>query len=191
MKEILLTSKNPAKVNATENTIAGIFKDYNIETIEVASGVSKTPDSDEEGIKGCLQRIEKAKKAYPNKDIYVGLEGIIRKNDYGTFLCGWCVVELPKEKRVGIGCSAQVKLPDFIADRVNTFEELSDLVETAYPSPLVSEINEIGTNGVITNRFYTRDHEFEDAIKCALGFALNDENYKKSHNSTDNSLPNS
>jgi len=180
VKKILLTSKNPAKVNATEKAISDIFGKYKIETVEVASGVSKTPDSDEEGIKGCLQRIEEAKKAFPDKDVYIGLEGIVRRNRYGTFLCGWCVVDLPKEKRLGIGCSAQVRLPDFIADKINTFEELSSLVKAKYPSSLVSEINEIGTNGIITGKLYTRIHEFEDAIRCALGYALNDENYKHS-----------
>lgn len=178
MKEIILTSKNPAKITAAERVISSAFREYKLETIEVQSGISATPDSDEEGIRGCLNRIREAKKLFPNKDIYIGLEGIIRKNEYGTFLCGWCVVDLSKEGRVGYGCSGQVKLPDFIAERIETLQELSDLVKDTYSSPLVGEIDQIGTNGIITNKAYTRDHEFEDAIRCALGFVLNDDNYR-------------
>lgn len=180
MKEILVASKNPAKVEAAERAISSVFKDYKLEAVEVDSGVSKTPDSDEEGIRGCLNRIKEAKKLFPDKDIYIGLEGIIRRNEYGTFLCGWCVVDLSKEGRLGMGCSAQVKLPNFIAKRVEALQELSDLVKDTYPSSLVTQIDQIGTNGIITSRAYTRVHEFEDAIRCALGFALNDCNYKRS-----------
>jgi hypothetical protein len=54
------------------------------------------------------------------------------------------------------------------------------LVKAKYPSSLVSEINEIGTNGIVTGKLYTRVHEFEDTIRCVLGYALNEENYKHS-----------
>lgn len=98
---------------------------------------------------------------------YIGLEGIITRNSYGTFICGWCVI-LYHSKR-GIGCSAKVQLPDSIARYVSSFKELSALVKEVYPSSLTSNIDVIGTNGIITNRGYTRVDEFVDAIKCASG----------------------
>ena len=52
------------------------------------------------------------------------------------------------------------------------------MVATNYPSDLIKEQEEIGANGIITNKLYTRVDEFEDAIKCALGFISNKYNFR-------------
>lgn len=86
---------------------------------------------------------------------------------------GWCVVEI--EGKLGMGCSAKVQIPDFISNKIQTFGELSQVVKQNYPSSLIEQIDSIGTNGVITNRAYTRVDEFIDALNCAFGFLGNEE----------------
>lgn len=162
-----LSSTNKAKTEAAKKVLSKYFPDFTLHSVDVDSGVSKTPDTDDEGIQGCLNRIAAAKVKSPGADGYLGLEGIITKNSFGTFICGWCVVEI--NGKLGIGCSAKVQLPESIAKSITNFGELSALVKEVYDSELISQMDVIGTNGVITNKAYTRVDEFEDALLCAIG----------------------
>lgn len=173
--KFVLSSKNKAKTEAVKLVLKKFYTDFDLECVEVESGVSKTPDSDEEGILGCKNRIANAKQLIENSDGYIGLEGIITRNNFGTFICGWCVIEI--DNKISMGCSAKVQIPDFIAKDVYSFGELSGLVKSKYPSNLVEEMDLIGTNGVITNKEYTRVDEFVDALSIAFGYVLNDSNY--------------
>ena len=174
--KIVLSSTNKAKKEAVNKTFSSFFsEEFELITVEVDSGVSETPTTDEAGIQGALNRISKAKLLIPDGDFYLGLEGIITTNKFATFICGWAVVET-KAGKLGIGCSGKVKLPDFIARKVTDFKKLSELVKENYSSELLSKMDEIGSNGVITNEVYTRVDEFEDALKCAIGYLLNPRN---------------
>lgn len=173
--KFVLSSTNKAKTEATRKVLNEFFEGSLLECIYVDTGVSKTPDSDDEGIDGCFNRINNAKQQIEGADGYIGLEGIITKSKYGTFICGWCVVEM--NGKTAMGCSAKVRIPDFISNKITTFGELSTLVKETYPSKLVSEIDLIGTNGIITNQGYTRVDEFIDALNAAFGYLSNDTNY--------------
>lgn len=175
--KVVLASINQAKIEATNKIFSKVFKDIAIIPIESDSGVSKTPMSDDEGIQGCMNRITNTKEKVSDADIYVGLEGILTTNSFGIFLCGWAAVELMEEGRIGIGCSAKVRIPNFIAQKADSFRELSTLVKENYPSSLVEEMTLLGSNGIITQKMYTRTDEFEHAIQCALGYALNKSNF--------------
>lgn len=178
MIKIILASENKAKKMATQKVFSQVYSEFEIITLEVDSGVSKTPTNDNEGIQGCLNRIANAKQKYNQEYIFVGLEGIITKNKFGTFICGWCVIDFTKLNKIGYGCSAKVRLPDFIGNNIKSFAELSSFVKQTYPSDLLDKMNEIGTNGVVTNNMYGRVDEFEDAIRCALGYIQNPTNFK-------------
>lgn len=130
--KFVLSSTNKAKSEAVRQVLSEFYPQSELVCVDVDSGVSKTPDTDDEGIQGCINRIEQAKKAMPNADGYLGLEGIITKNSFGVFICGWCVVEVGEER--GIGCSAQVQLPEIIAIQISLFGELSKIVKETYPS---------------------------------------------------------
>lgn len=176
--KIILTSTNEAKTLAVQKVAAALFPDAIVECLKVETGVSTTPMTDEEGILGGLNRIYEARKMDASADLYVGLEGILTHNEYGAFICGWAVVESHDGKRA-YGCSGKVQLPPFIAEHVTDFKELSDEVKTRYPSELAGEMSVLGSNGVITNKHYTRVDEFEDALMCALGYFSNETNYSQ------------
>ncbi len=177
--KIVLSSRNKAKILAAKKVFSEVYENFDLETVEVHSGVSNTPMTDEEGIQGCLNRIEEAKKLASAGDIYVGLEGIITKNKFGVFLTGWAVIEMIKDHRIGMGCSAKVQIPDFIAKNVEDFKELSEVVRSHYASDLVDNMDELGSNGIITQQMYTRTDEFEHALKCALGYVFNETNFSQ------------
>lgn len=175
--KIILTSTNEAKIEATKKTARNFFGQAEIVALKVETGVSNTPLTDEEGILGALNRIKEARKIDSSADLYVGLEGILTRNKYGVFICGWAVVESQDNKRA-YGCSGKVELPPFIASNVKDFNELSEKVKKEYPSKLIEEIATIGSNGIITDHSYTRVDEFEDALMCAFGYMNNETNYK-------------
>lgn len=175
--KIVLTSTNLAKKTAAEKILNKYFNNFKLECIKVDSGVSNTPTTDEEGILGAKNRIKNAQKQISDADIYIGLEGVINQTKYATFVCGWCVIDNVVQKRQAIGGSAKVMIPDFIASDINFFGELSDLVKNKYNSSLAKEMDKIGTNGILTNKAYTRIDEFKDALKCALSYLENDTNY--------------
>ncbi len=177
MLRIVITSTNIGKITATKKVLAEIFKNYQLIPIEVNSGVSKTPLSEEEGIRGCLQRIANAKKIIHDADIYLGLEGVISKNEFGSFICGWAVVDYVKIDRMGMGCGAKVQLPEIYAKKINDYDELSEVIKKEYPSGMVEKMREIGANGVITNGLYTRVDNFTDALHSAFGYIQNDANW--------------
>ncbi len=175
MFKILLSSTNQAKNQAVQIFFESQKIEFQLECVDVNSGVAKTPNTDDEGIIGCLNRIVESKQL-AKADLYVGMEGIITTNQFGTFLCGWVVIQNTIGKNF-FGCSAKCRIPPFIADRIETFGELSTLVKNTYPSELVSKIDTIGTNGVITSNLYNRVDEFQDALACAFGYYQNDSNY--------------
>ena len=166
--KFVLSSTNAAKRQATEVLLREVYgDDCSLECVDVDSGVSATPTTDDEGIQGALQRIAHAAAQLPDRDGYFGLEGIITTNRYGTFLCGWAVVKL-QSGVIGYGCSAKVRLPDELMHGFDSFRQLSDLTAAAYPDRAAALPTQ-GTNGVITNGMYTRVDEFTDALRCALG----------------------
>lgn len=166
-KLIIVCSKNIAKNNAVENVIKEFIRNYEIRSLETNSGVSETPVDDEEGIEGCFNRIKSALIQEPNGDLYVAMEGILTKNKYGTFLCGWTVIYNRENNEYYYGCSAKVKVPDVIIANMKKSQRLSDVV-AEFSDSTGDEISKLGTNGLLTNGIYTRTNEFVDSIICAI-----------------------
>lgn len=167
-KIFVLSSTNEAKRSAAEGVLRELHgEDFELRSVEVDSGVSETPVNDDEGIQGCLGRIANAEIAVPDADGYLGLEGIITTNRYGTFLCGWAVVKLA-DGQIGYGCSAKIRLPDELIENFDSFKKLGSLTAEKYPDR-AADLPSIGTNGILTNGMYTRVDEFRDALRCALG----------------------
>ena len=164
---IVVCSKNIAKNNAVNNVVKDFFNNYEIKSLETKSNVSETPMSDNEGIKGCINRINDAINKYSNGDIYIAMEGILNKNNYGTYLCGWTVIYDKKTNEYNYGCSAQIKVPDEIIKDLDNDTRLSKKV-AEYTNSTDEIVSEIGTNGMLTNGCYTRTDEFTDSILCAI-----------------------
>ena len=166
-QRIIVCSKNLAKNEAIKNVMKDFFKEFEIISLETDSGVSETPIGDEEGIRGCLNRIKDANNQEKAGDLYVAMEGILTKTIYGTFLCGWTVIYNKLENEYYYGCSAKIKIPDEIIEKTTKAQRLSDVVAD-FVGSTGDEISKIGTNGILTNGSYTRTDEFMDSILCAI-----------------------
>lgn len=169
MKEIVLSSSNEAKKKASLQAITEIFGAGNIlKTLEAPSGVSATPMSFEESIRGAKNRVKYSRNVEPNADYYIGAEGGVHKIADQFFLGGWVVVE-NSEGEQHLASSSLVELPFFLVERLDPEIGLSDVVyEADFPDGLYKRREVLGTNGLITSGTYSRVTEFYDALRIAL-----------------------
>ncbi|MBD1576794.1 DUF84 family protein [Vibrio sp. S11_S32] len=175
---IALCSNNEAKVSAARGICSELYANFSFIHHNVSSGVSETPETDEEAIQGCHVRIENMENNYEDKfDFIIALEGLIEKKSFGSFVYGWAVIKNIKNNQYYYGCSGKVMLPKIISSRLSRDIKLSDIVLEAYPSITKSNMDKLGTNGVLTNGLYTRVHEFETALKCAFGSVSVDKSF--------------
>ncbi len=165
--KIVVCSKNKAKNEAVEEVMKDYFSNYEIYSLETDSKVSETPVGDEEGILGCRNRILDAIKKDSTGYLYIAMEGILTKNSYGTFLCGWTVIYNKYLNEYYYGCSAKVKVPDEILKKSTQSKRLSEVVAN-YMGNSEEKVRNFGTNGILTNGAYTRTDEFRDSVLCAI-----------------------
>ena len=163
---VVVCSKNKAKNKAVENVIKDFIKDYEIVSLDTESLVSETPMSNEEGIEGCLNRINDAKNK-EDADLYIAMEGILNKVNDETFLGGWTTIYDKGKDIYSYGCSAFVHVPKEIIKDLSKDERLSDVVAKYYGNT-EEEVRNYGTNGMLTNGCYTRTDEFTDSVLCAI-----------------------
>ncbi len=114
MYQIILSSTNIAKKEAVKRFFSEQKIDFELFCFDVDSGVAKTPETDEDGIIGCQNRIKNAKIAWQNwqtaeekakkeekKLIFIGMEGILNRNEFGVFLGGWVCLEIDGQSFFG------------------------------------------------------------------------------------------
>ncbi|MBT2690521.1 DUF84 family protein [Bacillus sp. ISL-47] len=161
--KIIIGSKNPAKIMAVQTA----FSDYEAGIIpyDVPSGVSDQPFSDEETIKGAINRAFGALKIAGGQ-IGIGLEGGVHKTEYGLFLCNWgALAEEGKPPIIGGG--ARIPLPEEISARLLSGEELGPVMDD-YAKKINVRKNE-GAVGIFTNGQVNRSEMFSHVMKLLIG----------------------
>ncbi|GLY62502.1 hypothetical protein Pcaca05_33590 [Pectobacterium carotovorum subsp. carotovorum] len=167
---IFLGSNNEAKILSTQNICEMLYQNFTLNHHAVSSGVSETPETDEEAIKGCYIRIDNIESTISDKvDYIIALEGLTEKTSFGSFVYGWAVIKDVVNGKYYYGCSGKVMLPEAVSKSLSKDVKLSESVLSLYPHISSADMDRLGTNGVLTNGLYTRVHEFETALKCAFG----------------------
>lgn len=160
---VAVGSKNPAKVNAVKEA----FKvyPYEIISIDVDSGVSDQPMSDEETIKGAVNRaIQAAEKA--EADIGIGLEGGVQQTPYGLMLCNWGALAVKGMVPIIAG-GARIPLPEEVARQLLMGAELGPVMDEYAKKQNVRK-NE-GAVGIFTNGQISRSEMFTHVMKLLAG----------------------
>ena len=106
---ILVGSTNPVKVQATEQAFSAYFTDIIVKGLSTPSNVNPYPWSDEETLRGALNRAKAALTREPTADYSVGLEGGLQR------LRDWMIVKeiavILHENEVGVGFSVGYMCP--------------------------------------------------------------------------------
>ncbi|WPN60552.1 inosine/xanthosine triphosphatase [Pseudomonas sp. P9_31] len=168
----VLATKNIAKINALSDVCGDLFGTFTLIPFDAESGVSETPTTDEEAIRGCLGRLESVQRhSNERADYYVALEGLVEHLSFGSFVYGWAAVKDRHTGDVFYGCSGKVMLPPEVVARIRPELKLSAIMQELYPET-AGDMDLLGCNGIITAGMYSRVDEFKTALRCALGAAL-------------------
>ena len=164
MQKIAIGTTNPSKIEAVKMKVLQQWPDCEIVPVSVPSGVSDMPMSDAECIEGAKNRALASIKS-AGADLGVGLEGGVMMMPEGMMLVGWVAI-VDGTGRVGLGSSARIPLPDFIAQRVRAGEELGPVMDT-----VVNETNTKhrgGASGILSGGLTKRSESFATAVAYAL-----------------------
>ena len=165
--KVLIASHNPAKIRAVEEAFSLQFPGKSIEfmSLDVESGVSDQPRSDEETHRGAANRAQNAHKLEPDADFWIGLEGGIETIADQLMAFAWMSV-LGPGGRVGEARTVTLPLPPAVKTLVEDGLELGDANDIVFAT--VNSKQQGGAFGLLTNGLYTREGVYTEALVIAL-----------------------
>jgi inosine/xanthosine triphosphatase len=176
VKKVIVGSGNPTKVNSTKAAFEAIWPDETFEVtgVEVASGVSDQPMSEEETIRGTKNRA-RAAMLKSKADYAVGLEGGLWKINGDWFESGWIAV-LDADGNFGLGSTPVIEMPPRLLKEIETGKELGVVIDEITGEQGLSKRG--GFFGLMTNGTLDRTAALEDGVKFALGRFVRPEFYE-------------
>ena len=165
--KIVVASRNPVKIDATERAFATLFPDETLEMLpaDVASGVSDQPTSDEETRVGARNRAIAARDALPEADYWVGLEGGVEIIDEQLMAFAWMAVR-GTDGKIGEARSSTLPLPPAVKKLVDSGMELGDANDKVFST--INSKQGGGAYGLLTNGLYTRGSIYTQTLIIAL-----------------------
>lgn len=162
--KIIIGSKNPTKIAAVENSFRG-HREVEFISLDVSSGVSEQPFSDEETIEGAVNRATRA-IVQGNGGIGIGLEGGVHETSHGLLLCNWGALATPDMAPIIAG-GARFLLPEEVAARLRAGEELGPVMDDYAKKKNVSK--QEGAVGILTNGLVNRAAMFTHVMNLLVG----------------------
>ena len=165
--KIVVASRNPVKIGATEQAFATLFPDATLEMLsaDVDSGVGDQPKSDEETCVGSRNRAMAASDALPEADYWVGLEGGVEVIDDQLMAFAWMAIK-GRNGKIGEARSATLPLPQAVKDLVESGMELGDANDRVFST--INSKQGGGAYGLLTNGLYTRESIYTQTLIIAL-----------------------
>lgn len=166
MYVIVLASHNPVKAEAVTRGFQRVFPydKFQIQAVEVESGVSDQPMTDRTALEGAITRAKNAFSANPRGKFWVGIEGGCDYLDGRMVAFAWVVIlDITKQ---GYARTALFQLPREVQTLVEEGMELGhadDLVFSRRNSKQKS-----GAVGLLTGNTVTRTSLYEQAVVLAL-----------------------
>ncbi|MCL4831942.1 MAG: inosine/xanthosine triphosphatase [Caldilineaceae bacterium] len=174
--KIAIGSTNPTKVEAACRAAAKVWPQGEVVAVAVPSGVAEQPMSDDETIRGAVNRARKALAAVDGVQIGMGVEGGVQDTPHGMFVGGWAAV-VDRDGCLGIGAGGRVLLPESIARRIRAGEELGPVMDDFSGRRNVKHGE--GAIGIFTNGLIERTAALEIALTYALARFITPENYRE------------
>ncbi len=162
MKNVIITSLNPAKINAVKSAFESTFpdQDFHFQGISVSSDVADQPMSNEETKAGALNRVHNAKREIKDAHYYVGLEAGIE----GNVTFAWMVIESQTHR--GESRSASLMLPPLVLEKLQYANELGDVMDEVFATDNIKQKG--GAIGLLTQHQLTRSSVYHQALILAL-----------------------
>ncbi|KKU02954.1 MAG: NTPase [Candidatus Amesbacteria bacterium GW2011_GWB1_47_26] len=172
--EIIVASTNPIKMEATKVGFEKMFpsSQFEVKGISIKSGVRGQPLTSAETRNGARNRATNARKANPQADYWVGLEGGVEEDDqmfnqnHHLHLLRsvvWCAILKSGENVFGEGQPGSYALPGEICRLI--LEKGMELGEAD------------GSVGILTHGVLNRDQYYSIAVELALIRYINPDLY--------------
>lgn len=164
---VVVASHNPAKLDAAERAFRGVFpgEEIDVQPVRVPSGVKDQPDSDEETRRGAWNRVRAARKARPDADAWVGLEGGLERIDGQWLASAWMVVAAA-DGRAGQARTPTLPLPPRVTALVDAGEELGVANDRVFGTHNSKQGG--GAFGLLTQGRLTRSGVYAETLELAL-----------------------
>lgn len=161
--KIIIGSNNPAKITAVKSAFH--YQQSEFLSLDIPSGVSDQPFSDNETIKGAINRALGALQK-GNGDIGIGLEGGVHESEHGLLLCNWGALAASNMEPIIAG-GARFLLPEEISVRLRAGEELGPVMDDYAKRENVRKHE--GAVGVFTNGLINRAEMFSHIMNLLVG----------------------
>lgn len=128
MKQVVIASQNPVKVNTIKSSFAKVFPDQEFEyiSVNIASDVPDQPIGDEQTLLWAKNRVKNARFLYPDAEfVSAGLEWWVTIDEqWMGWSYGWIYME--SHDKVGMAKTAMLQLPPKIVELLQQGIELGD-----------------------------------------------------------------
>ncbi|OOF22251.1 MULTISPECIES: inosine/xanthosine triphosphatase [Salinivibrio] len=161
MSQVIVTSKNPAKIAAVEAAFRDVFPEqpFTFTGVAVPSDVPDQPMTEKETYAGACNRVQHAKAKYEG-DFYVGVEaGLDHQHTFA-----WMVIDDGTTR--GEARSASLPLPPEALRALHHGEELGDVMDRMFSEQNVKQKG--GAIGMLTGHRLTRSSVYHQALILAL-----------------------
>ena len=160
--KVAVGSNNPAKIGAVKKVLEQMKSD--VIGVDVPSGVSAQPFSDQETLHGAIERAKNAKNE-SWADIGIGLEGGVYQEGDQLYVCNWGA--LSWEGGILTAGGARFALPEVIAEKLRGGDELGPIMDEYTQEKGIRYSK--GAVGVFTSGWITREEMFEHIVKLLVG----------------------
>ena len=166
MINFVIASTNPVKILAAVNGFQRLFpgSELNVIAASVPSDVAHQPMSDEETLRGALNRSANARIAHPNADYWIGIEGGIQPIGLEMTAFAWIVAR--SRTTIGKGRTGTFFLPPAVVELVRHGAELGEADDIVFGRSNSKQDN--GAVGLLTDNVIDRAQLYEHAMILAL-----------------------
>lgn len=177
MTTLVIASINPVKVQAAVNGFRRLFPEaeLNVVTISAPSEVAHQPLSDEETLRGALNRSNNARRVQPDADYWIGIEGGVQALSDQLAAFAWIVVQTATLS--GQARSGTFFLPPAVAELIREGKELGEADDIVFGRSNSKQEN--GAVGILTGNVIDRAQLYEHAMILALIPFKNDSLYTR------------
>ena len=163
MKKVIITSKNPVKINATKKAFEKVFNDrFEFEGVSADSLVSDQPMNNAETLNGAMNRLKDIQ--HLKADYFVSIEGGVDllEDNYEAF--AWIVIS--DNVKFGKAKTATFPLPLKISKLIKEGYELGDADDIVFKRSNSKQKN--GAVGILSDNLISRTDYYVHAIILAL-----------------------
>jgi len=165
-KKIIVTSLNPAKIQAVKIAFTKMFpgEKFEFEGLNVPSHVADQPMTEVEALNGAKNRVKNALQEGFIGDYYVGIESGVEFIEEELIVFGWVYVF--DGQMSGKGRSSSFFLPPKVAELIKQGKELGEADDLVFQVKNSKQSN--GSIGLLTGDLITRVDALSEAVLLAL-----------------------